>query len=91
MINKKIETLIKNNHLGNIVININKVKGGLSHKIFKVETDQGAYAIKELNSGIMKRETAYSNFVFSEKVTDFEIYKNLHKNEKIHNLKILGK
>ena len=70
MINKKIETLIKNNHLGNIVININKVKGGVSHKMLKVETDQGAYAIKELNSGIMKRETAYSNFVFSEKVTD---------------------
>ena len=64
MINKKIETLIKNNHLGNIVININKVKGGVSHKMFKVETDQGAYAIKELNIGIMKKETAYSSWDF---------------------------
>ena len=38
--------------------------------MYKVETDKGIYAVKELNSGVMKREKAYSNFVFSEKVTD---------------------
>lgn len=38
--------------------------------MYKVETDRGIYAVKELNSGVMKREKAYSNFVFSEKVTD---------------------
>lgn len=66
----KIERLILENNLGNKINNIDKVTGGLSHRMYKVETDKGIYAVKELNSGVMKREKAYSNFVFSEKVTD---------------------
>ena len=69
-INSKIERLILNNDLGSVIKNINKITGGLSHRMYKVETDKGIYAVKELNSGVMKREKAYSNFVFSEKVTD---------------------
>lgn len=65
-----IENLIKEEDLGTIVNNITKVTGGLSHRMYKVVTDKNIYAIKELNSGIMKRKDAYSNFVFSEKVTD---------------------
>lgn len=67
---KKIERLIQENNLGNEIKSIKKVTGGLSHRMYKVETDKGIYAVKELNSGVMKREKAYSNFVFSEKVTD---------------------
>ena len=70
MLNKKIERLIQENNLGNEIKSIKKVTGGLSHRMYKVETDKGIYAVKELNSGVMKREKAYSNFVFSEKVTD---------------------
>ena len=66
----KIERLILENNLGNKINNIDKVTGGLSHRMYKVETDKGIYAVKELNNGVMKRERAYSNFVFSEKVTD---------------------
>ena len=66
----KIERLILENNLGNKINKIDKVSGGLSHRMYKVETDKGIYAVKELNSGVMKREKAYSNFVFSEKVTD---------------------
>lgn len=66
----KIERLILENNLGNKINNIEKVTGGLSHRMYKVETDKGIYAVKELNAGVMKREKAYSNFVFSEKVTD---------------------
>ena len=66
----KIERLILENDLGNKINNIDKVTGGLSHRMYKVETDKGIYAVKELNNGVMKREKAYSNFVFSEKVTD---------------------
>ncbi len=72
-VNKKIEKLIKNNNLGNKILSINKVVGGLSHRMYKVITDVGVYAIKELNQGIMKRKDTYSNFVFSEKVTDIVI------------------
>lgn len=66
----KIERLILENNLGNKINNIDKVTGGLSHRMYKVETDKGIYAVKELNAGVMKREKAYSNFLFSEKVTD---------------------
>lgn len=66
----KMERLILKNNLGNKINNIDKVTGGLSHRMYKVETDKGIYAVKELNAGVMKREKAYSNFVFSEKVTD---------------------
>lgn len=65
-----IEALIKEERLGSLVQSITKVTGGLSHRMYKVVTDKSIYAIKELNSGIMKRKEAYSNFVFSEKVTD---------------------
>ena len=67
---KRIELFIVKNQLGRLVKNIDIVTGGLSHRMYKVETDNGIYAVKELNSGVMKREKAYSNFVFSEKVTD---------------------
>ncbi len=66
----KIERLILENNLGNKINNIDKVTGGLSHRMYKVETDKGIYAVKELNAGVMKREKAYSNFVFSEKVAE---------------------
>lgn len=56
--------------MGNKINNIDKVTGGLSHRMYKVETDKGVYAVKELNAGVMKREKAYSNFLFPEKVTD---------------------
>lgn len=36
----------------------------------KLKQTNGIYAVKELNAGVMKREKAHSNFVFSEKVTE---------------------
>ena len=61
---------MKNENLGDEVKSINEVLGGLSHELYKVVTDKGIYAIKDLNSGIMKTKEAYSNFLFSEKVAD---------------------
>ena len=69
----KLNKLIKETQIGNEIVNIEKVTGGLSHRMYKVITDKGVYAIKELNSGVMKRTEAYSNFVFSEKVTEIAI------------------
>jgi len=67
---KNIEKLIIEEKLANSVESITKITGGLLHKMYKVITDKGVYAVKELNQGIMKRPEAYSNFVFSEKVSD---------------------
>ncbi len=63
-------------YLGN-VINIEKLTGGLMHKMFKVETESGVYAIKVLNPEVMNRPTALNNFVISEKIS------NLAKDNKI--------
>ena len=65
----KIENFCKGKNLGK-VINITKLTGGLMHKMFKVETDKGIYAIKILNPEVMKRETAYNNFMVSETISN---------------------
>ena len=69
----KLNKLVKETQIGNEIVNIEKVTGGLSHRMYKITTDKGVYAIKELNHGVMKRTEAYSNFVFSEKVTEIAI------------------
>ncbi len=65
-----IKKLIKETNIGNKIITVDKVTGGLSHRMYKVVTDKGIYAVKELNPNVMKRKQAYSNFLFAEKVTD---------------------
>ena len=65
-----LERFCTKNNLGN-VINITKLTGGLMHKMFKVETDKGIYALKLLNPEVMKREDAYNNFVISETIANF--------------------
>jgi len=64
-----LKKFCKKNNLGN-VIGISKLIGGLMHKMFKVETDKGIYAIKVLNSEVMSRNDAYNNFVISETISN---------------------
>lgn len=64
-----IEKFCKKYGLGK-VISINKVSGGLMHKMFKVETDKGIYCVKVLNPEVMSRKESYSNFVESESVSN---------------------
>lgn len=72
-----IEKLVIEAKIGTYIKEINKVSGGLSHRMYKVVTDKGIYAIKELNPGVMKRKEAFSNFVFSEKVAEIAIQNNV--------------
>lgn len=67
-IKQKIQKLISQNNLGAQIIAIQKVSGGLSHKMYRVQTDKADFAIKQLNPAIMRRKGAYRNFVFSERV-----------------------
>ena len=64
-----IEKFCENYNLGE-VINITKLTGGLMHKMYKVETTTGVYAIKVLNPEVMSRNEAYDNFVISEKIAN---------------------
>ena len=70
MKNNNIEKLVTKTNIGTCIKGINKVSGGLSHRMYKVVTDKGIYAIKKLNPGVMKRKEAFSNFIFSEKVAE---------------------
>lgn len=50
------------------VLALRSVSGGLLHKMYRVETTSGIYAVKVLNPEIMQRPTALQNTVNSEKV-----------------------
>ena len=63
---EKIIQLIRNLNLGDIKGDILPVSGGLMHKMFKVQTSTGTYAIKYLNPEIMKRPAAMENYKKAE-------------------------
>lgn len=65
----ELEEFCKNYNLGDVK-NITKLTGGFMHKMFKVETTKGIYAVKVLNEEVMKRKEAYNNFVVSEVIAN---------------------
>ncbi|HBE84288.1 MAG TPA: hypothetical protein DDW53_00480, partial [Lachnoclostridium sp.] len=55
----KISTNLK---IGKIISEPERITGGFTHKMYKINTDNGQYIIKLLNPNIMSRETAMSNY-----------------------------
>lgn len=45
-----------------------RLNGGFMHKMYKVDTDQGVYALKLLNPFVMQRETAMANYAKAEQI-----------------------
>ena len=45
-----------------------RLKGGLMHKMYKVDTEQGTYALKLLNPFVMQRETVMENYAIAEQI-----------------------
>ncbi len=60
--------LLKYLKLGTAIGQTEQVTGGLLHKMYRVTTDKGIYAVKVLNPEIMKRPAALRNTVNSEKI-----------------------
>ena len=58
--------LFKQCNLGDVVGDLIPVSGGLMHKMFKVQTSQGTYAVKCLNPQIMKRSGVFENYARAE-------------------------
>ncbi len=54
--------------LGTLADETVQVPGGLLHRMYRVRTDKGTYAVKVLNPEIMKRPAALKNTVDSEKI-----------------------
>ena len=63
---KAIKSLFAIYDLGNISGEIIPVSGGLMHKMYKVQTDKGTYAVKCLNPEIMKRPGVFDNYKRAE-------------------------
>ncbi len=54
--------------LGKIIAAVEPVSGGLMHRMYKVRTDSGVYAVKHLNAEIMKRPHVFENYARAEKI-----------------------
>lgn len=67
-IDKQISDLIKQCRLGAVIAPITPVSGGLMHKMYRVETDCGIYAVKCLNPEIMKRPDVLGNYARAEQI-----------------------
>ena len=63
---KNIEKLCSHCQLGQMIGEPRAVSGGLMHRMYRVSTNKGVYAIKQLNPDIMKRSKALGNMIFSE-------------------------
>lgn len=54
--------------LGEIIADVETVSGGFIHRMYKVTTNSGIYAVKHLNAEIMKRPDAQENYARAEKI-----------------------
>lgn len=66
MIQETIEKLLREKGLGSALGPITPVPGGYLHRMFRVDTQTGTYAVKHLNPKIMKRPEAMRNFRTAE-------------------------
>ena len=62
--------LVENLYLGKIIDGPIQIKGGLTHRMFKIFTEKGKYIVKLLNPNIMKRPTATENFNNADKIEE---------------------
>jgi len=60
--------LMRECRLGEIVAEVETVSGGFMHRMYKVITDSGIYAVKHLNAEIMKRPGVHENYARAEKI-----------------------
>lgn len=63
-----IEKLVYALQLGRLTEEPVRIEGGLLHKMYRVSTSNGLFAVKVLNPEVMKRPDALSNTIHSEKV-----------------------
>lgn len=66
MIEDKIKKLFNKCKLGSVIFPIESVSGGFLHRMYKVNTEKQAFAVKHLNSNIMKRPEAMENYLRAE-------------------------
>ncbi|MGN0401471.1 MAG: phosphotransferase [Acetatifactor sp.] len=68
MIEELLAELMLTCGLGTIISPIESVSGGFLHRMYKVTTDCGTYAVKHLNREIMSRPGVHDNFARAEEI-----------------------
>lgn len=66
----QLKKFCEKNNLGSPIEEPVMVTGGLMHKMYRVITEQGLYAIKVLNPDIMQRPDALQNMINSEIISN---------------------
>lgn len=54
--------------LGNVICSPERVYGGLLHKMYKVKSSSGDYAVKAFNPKVMERKGVFDNLIFAEEI-----------------------
>lgn len=66
-----LKKLIKECGLGEVIGDITPVSGGLMHKMYRVDTTTGTYAVKCLNPEIMKRPGVMDNYARADNIATY--------------------
>ncbi|EIT87459.1 aminoglycoside phosphotransferase [Fictibacillus macauensis ZFHKF-1] len=67
----EFKNLCQTSQLGELINIPEPISGGLLHRMYYIQTNQGKYAIKLLNPQIMLRPKAMQNYINSEKIANF--------------------
>lgn len=65
-----LEVWMKESGFGRLLETPLEIKGGLMHKMYRVVTAKGIFAVKVLNPEILKRSDALQNIIHSEKAAN---------------------
>jgi Ser/Thr protein kinase RdoA (MazF antagonist) len=71
--NLEFENLCNKLKLGEIIVKPEPISGGHLHRMYKIETNKGKYAIKALNPQIMMRPTAVNNYIRAECIANIAV------------------
>ncbi|MDR1688900.1 MAG: phosphotransferase [Clostridiales bacterium] len=64
--NKIFENIADNLNLGTVTAPVQRVSGGYMHKMYRLETSRGKFAVKLLNPVIMTRPDVFENYAAAE-------------------------
>lgn len=64
------QLIIQTLGLGNNLVNFEPLHGGALHKMWRLDTDQGQYALKQINEHITEKESFPTTYEISEKISD---------------------
>lgn len=73
------EKICNNLSLGNIIENVEKINGGITNQMYKVQTTKGKFAIKIINKHrIQKSKNILKNIEFSEQIATIANLNNIN-------------